>query len=124
MPRRRFTASQANEIAETKYFRLRAGDDHKFIAVWAVVVDGRVLVRPWNDKPTGWYREFLKTGSGAVKIGTQEVAVHAKPVRGGKLLDAMDAAYARKYTTKPNDAYVKGFATPARRATTLELTPA
>ncbi|HMC54017.1 MAG TPA: DUF2255 family protein [Gemmatimonadaceae bacterium] len=124
MPRRRFTASQASEIAETKYFRLRAGDDHKFIAVWAVVVDGRVLVRPWNDKPAGWYREFLKTGSGAVKIGMQEVAVHARPVTGEKLLDAMDAAYARKYTTKPNNPYVKGFATRARRATTLELTPA
>jgi len=37
--------------------------------------------------------------------------------------DAIDAAHAAKYTTKANQKYVKGFATPKRRATTLELLP-
>src|SRR4051812_43870116 len=120
----KFASKAAAQIAETKYFYLRAGEDHKFIAVWVVVVDGRVLVRSWNDKQSGWYRAFLRDKRGAIRIGTREIAVRALPVRSEKLLDAMDAAYAAKYTTKPNAKYVTGFATPARRANTLELTPA
>jgi hypothetical protein len=44
-------------------------------------------------------------------------------VRGEKLLDRMDVAYAEKYTTKANRKYVKGFATAKRRACSLELLP-
>jgi hypothetical protein len=123
MPKR-FDAATTSRISETKYFYLRAGDDHRFTAVWVVVVDGHVLVRPWNDKPGGWYRAFLKTKRGAVKLGKEEVPIRASRVRAKAIVDAMDAAYAAKYTTKPNLPYVKGFATPERRANTLELTPA
>ena len=111
-------------IAKTKYFYVRGGDSHRFIAIWVVVVGNKVLVRSWNDKPGGWYRAFLAEKTGHVRIGTREVAVRARRVRGKRLLDAMDAAYAAKYETAANLKYVKGFATPRRRATTLELTPA
>ena len=123
MPSKRFPARTVAAIRDTKYFRLRAGDAHRFTAVWVVVVDGRVLVRPWNDKPTGWYREFLASKRGAIQVGEKEVPVRATPVRSQKVLDAMDAGYAAKYTTKPNRQYVEGFATEQRRATTLELIP-
>ena len=56
---KRFSSSDAAAIDKTKYFYIRAGDDHRFIGIWVVVVDGRVLVRPWNDKAGGWYRAFL-----------------------------------------------------------------
>ena len=120
---RKFTAAAVRTIEATKYFYLRAGNAHDFIAVWAVVVDGRVMVRPWNDRARGWYREFLADRRGHVRIGRREVPVRARRVTGARLLDAMDAAYAAKYVTKANLKYVKGFATAKRRATTLELLP-
>jgi hypothetical protein len=117
----RFTAAQLAAIDKTGYFYIRAGSEHRFIPIWVVVVDGRVLVRPWNNRKTGWYRTFLEERNGAVRIGNKEVPVRSHRVRGKKLNDAMDRAYAAKYTTKANQKYVKGFATPKRRATTLAL---
>jgi hypothetical protein len=103
--------------------KIRAGD-HRYIYIWVVVVDGRVLVRPWNDKAKGWYRAFLADPNGSIQLGTKDVRVRARPVRSVKLNDATDAAYGQKYTTKANQKYVRGFATAKRKATTLELLPA
>ena len=121
---RHFSSSVLVGLNATKYFYIRAGDAHRFIAIWVVVVGSRVLVRSWNDKPGGWYRAFVAERTGHIRVGTREVPVRARPVRGKRLLDAMDAAYAAKYQTPANLKYVKGFATPRRRATTLELVPA
>ena len=121
---KRFGAAALRAIDATKYFRLRSGPEHRYIAVWVVVVDGRVFVRPWNDRPTGWYRAFLAEPRGTALIGDRDVPVRARRARGEKLNDAVDRAYALKYTTKANLTYVKGFATAERRATTLELLPA
>jgi hypothetical protein len=112
------------KIDAIKYLYLRAGDEHGFIPVWVVVVDGRVLVRSWNDKPTGWFRAFLREPRGAVRIGDREMPVRAAPVKDAAILDAMEDAYAAKYATKANFKYVKGFRSPKRRATTMELRPA
>jgi len=120
---KRFSPARVAAIDKIKYFYIRAGDDHRFVPIWVVVVDGRVLVRPWNDKPGGWYRAFLKNPRGAIKIGATEVPVRAMRVRSAKLSDAVDAAYGEKYTTKANQKYVKGFATAKRKATTTELVP-
>lgn len=117
---KRFAPRAAAEIAAIKYFRIRAGDEHKFIAVWVVVVDGRVCVRSWNDKPTGWYRAFLREKTGAVQIGKREVPVRAVPVRSARLREAMDAAYSVKYTSKANRPYVLGF---RNRTATMEFVP-
>lgn len=119
----KFSMMDMVRVDGIKYFRLRAGEEHRFIAVWVVVVDGRIFVRPWYDKKEGWYRAFLKQKKGAIQVDAREFAVRARPVRGAKINDAIDAAYAAKYTTKSNKPYVKGFATAKRRATTLELIP-
>jgi hypothetical protein len=119
-----FSAAALAEIDRTKYFYIRAGAEHRFIPIWVVVVDGRVLVRPWNDKAGGWYRAFQEDAHGAIRVGTKEVPVRARKVRGTKLIGQMDAGYAAKYTTKANEKYVKGFATKKRQATTMELIPA
>ena len=118
-----FSSSAAVAIDATKYLYIRAGNDHRFIPIWVVVADGRVFVRPWNDRAGGWYRTFLRDKHGAIKVNDKEVAVRAKPAKGAKLNDAVDQAYAAKYTTKANQKYVTGFATAKRRATTLELVP-
>lgn len=89
-----------------------------------MVVDGRVIVRSWNDKTDGWYRAFLLHPRGAVRLGEKEVPVRAVRLRGVRLNDGADAAYASKYTTKANAKYVQGFKLQRRKATTLELVPA
>jgi hypothetical protein len=120
----RFSSTRLTDIDATKYLYLRAGDTHRFIPVWVVVVGGRVLVRSWNDKPDGWYRAFRRERAGAIRLGEREIAVRAVPVRGLRLNAAAERAYGEKYTTRANRPYVRGFATERRRAHTLELQPA
>jgi hypothetical protein len=102
---------------------IRAGD-HRFIHIWVVVVQNRVVVRSWNDKPGGWYRAFLAQPLGHVRIDEHEVPVHAVPIRSARLNDGADEAFALKYTTKANRKYVEGFKLARRKTTTLELVPA
>jgi hypothetical protein len=102
---------------------IRAGD-HRFIPIWVVVVERRVIVRSWNDKPSGWYRAFLSQPRGHVQIDDREVPIRAVPVRSKKLNDAADNAYVAKYTRKANARYVKGLAMAERKVNTLELIPA
>jgi hypothetical protein len=118
---KRFVPAAADAIGQIKYLYIRAGDDHRFVPIWVVVLEGSVLVRPWNNKPKGWYRAFLENPRGAIQVDGREMRVRAVPVKSVKLNDAMDAAYGEKYTTKPNQKYVKGFATAKRRGTTLQL---
>jgi hypothetical protein len=56
-------------------------------------------------------------------VSTGEVRIRAVPLRSKRLNDAADDAYGAKYTTKANEKYVKGFRTPGRKVTTLELVP-
>ena len=120
---RKFAPGVAAQIDATKYLYVRSGDVHRFIAVWVVLVDGRAIVRSWNDKPTGWYRAFRETPEGAIRLDGEVVPVTARPVRSAKLIALADKAYAAKFTTKANLQYVKGFATNQRRKHTLELIP-
>ncbi len=119
-----FSPTQLLALDATKYLYIRAGAEHRFVFIWVTVVDGRVLVRSWNNKAKGWYRAFLAEKTGAIRIEGTDVTIRARPVRSAKLLDAMDVAYAGKYTTEANLKYVKGFATTKRRTATLELLPA
>jgi len=119
----RFPAKQAAAIDAVKYLGIRSGAEHRFIAVWVVVVNGRVLVRSWNDKPTGWYRAFLQEPDGQIQVGERTVRVRARKVRGERLLDAMEDAYRDKYPTPGSRIFVVGFRRARRRAATLELLP-
>jgi hypothetical protein len=119
MPRR-FPPTTLTRFAATKYLYIRSGG-HRFIPIWVVVIDGRVIVRSWNDKPDGWYRAFLSHPSGAVRIDDDEVPIRAMRIRSSRLNDAADGAFASKYTTKANLKYVEGFRDAKRKATTLEL---
>ena len=119
---KRFSKARAKDIDEIKYLKIRSGD-HRFIHVWVVVVDGRVCVRSWNDKPTGWYRAFRKEPRGEIVIGEREVPVRGMPVRSATLNDAIDAAYAVKYTSNANKKYTDGFKSAKRKAATMELVP-
>jgi hypothetical protein len=107
-----------------KILGVRAGTEHRFTGVWVVVVKGRVFVRSWNDKPTGWYRAFVEQPLGVIQApGGREIRVRAKKVRGERLLDAIDEAYGEKYNTPASLKWVRGFAQARRRATTMEFVP-
>jgi hypothetical protein len=119
-----FTKPALALLDAAKILGVRAGSQpHRFIAVWVVVLNGRVFVRTWNDKPGGWYRAFLGDPVGAVQAGERVLRVRARKTRGDRLLAAIDDAYAAKYTTPGARKYVRGFRTPTRRVRTLELLP-
>jgi len=100
---------------------VRAGSEHRFTGVWVVVVEGRVFVRSWNDKPTGWFRAFRQEPNGTIQVGGREVRVRGRVPRSARLRDAVTAAFGEKYPTKGSRKWVEGFAEPARVLTTLEF---
>ena len=103
---------------------MRSGTEHRFTGVWVVVVEDRVFVRSWNDKPRGWYRAFMAEPRGSLTVGDRELRIRARPVRSERLRHEILEAYAEKYPTKASEKWVRGFAEPAREATTVELLPA
>jgi hypothetical protein len=50
--------------------------------------------------------------------------VRARLVRGERILDAVEDAYARKYHTPASMKWVRGFRTKRRRNATIEFLPA
>jgi hypothetical protein len=120
---RRFPAPLRRAFEEAKILGVRAGREHRYTGVGVVVVDRRVFVRSWNDKPTGWYRAFRSEPRGSVQVAGREVAVRARPTRSERLRAAVSRALAAKYPTKASQKWVRGFAEPRRVLTTLELVP-
>ena len=122
-PARRLPRSVAAAVDSTKYLGVRAGarSDHRFIAIWPVVIDGRVFGRSWTIKPGGWYRTFVDDPLGAIQVGTRVVRIRALRVRSARILDAIERAYAEKYSTPGSRKYVRGFRTARRRAATVEF---
>lgn len=105
--------------------RIRAGNGtHRDIGIWVVVVDRRVFVRSWTVKPGGWYSTLLEEPRGIIKVDGAEIPFRAIRTRSERLKDAVDRAYAAKYTTSASLKYVKGLKVPKRRDTTTELVPA
>lgn len=110
-------------IDGSKIIGIRAGarSDHRFIGIWAVVVDGRVFARSWTMKPGGWYRTFLEDPIGTLQVGERQVRIRALPARGERIRGAVERAYASKYDTPGSLKYVRGFRSPRRRETTMEF---
>src|SRR5437667_12480828 len=90
---RRFSGPALEEFAQAKILGVRAGTDHRYTGVWVVVVRGRVFVRSWNDKPTGWFRAFRKQSTGMLQVGGLEIPVRAKQVRAAQIRDAVTVAF-------------------------------
>ena len=118
-----FPDATVEALRAAKILGVRAGKEHRYTGVWVVVVDDRVFVRSWYDKPTGWFRAFKKEPTGTIQAGKLEIPVRGKPVRSTRLRDAVTVAFGEKYNTKGSQVWVKGFAEPARLLTTLEFVP-
>jgi hypothetical protein len=122
--KRRFDTDILAAIRDGKALHIRAGTvPHRFIGIWAVVVEGRVFVRSWSLKPRSWYRTFLKEPRGAVQVAGREMPVRAARTRGERLKDAVDRAYLEKYNSAGFLKYARDLGRPKSRATTTELVP-
>jgi hypothetical protein len=124
-PRKRaFSRKVVDAIHDGKMLAIRAGSEpHRFIGIWAVVVEGRVFVRSWSLKPRSWYRTFLEEPRGAVNVDGKEIEVRAIQTRSERLLDAVDRAYLEKYNTPGSIKYARDLGRAKSRATTTELAP-
>ena len=118
-----FADDQLEALRKAKILGVRSGTAHRYTGVWVVVVDDRVFVRSWYDKPTGWFRAFKREPSGTIQVGDVEIPVRGKPVRSARIRNAVTVAYAEKYPTKGSQIWVEGFAEPERLLTTLEFVP-
>lgn len=125
MAPRRFSSRVLAAIDEAKILGIRAGarSDHRFTGVWPIVVNGRVFARSWTLKSGGWYRAFLDDPVGAIQVGEREIRVRVRPVRGERIRDAVEEAYAEKYPTPGSAKYVRGFRAKRRREATIEFLP-
>jgi hypothetical protein len=119
-----FPDTVIDAIDKSKTLGVRSGTEHRYTGVWVVVVNNRVFVRSWNDKPTGWFRAFKKEATGTIQIGDLEVSVRAKLVRSARIRDAVTLALGEKYDTRGSLKWVEGFAEPSRVLTTLEFVAA
>src|SRR5512136_1527098 len=91
-----------------KIMRIKAGTEpHRFIGIWAVVVEDRVFVRSWSLKPRSWYRAFLEDPRGVIQVGAYEIGVRAVRTRSERLKDAVDRAYLKKYSTPGSIKFAK-----------------
>jgi hypothetical protein len=120
---RHFPGPDLETLEKLEILGVRSGSKHRYTGVWVVVVERRVFVRSWNDKPTGWYRAFLHEPLGSISLGASERAVRASRVRSERLRRAVSEAYALKYDTRASEKWVRGFAEEEREAVTLELLP-
>lgn len=123
-PTRRFSKSIVDAIDRSKRLGIRAGrGPHRFIGIWAVVVEGRVFVRSWSLRPRSWYRTFLHDPQGMIQVADRGIPVRARRTRSERLRDAVDQAYLDKYNTPAARKYAVDLGRPKSRATTTELVP-
>ena len=122
--KRRFPAGVVAAIRDGQILGLRAGSaPHRFIGIWAVVVEGRVFVRSWSLKPRSWYRTFLREPRGVIQVGQRRIRVRAVRTRSERLKSAVDRAYLEKYNTPGAIKFARDLGGAKSRATTTELVP-
>jgi hypothetical protein len=124
-PGGRFSKQVIETIRDGPILGIRAGrQPHRFIGIWAVVVENRVFVRSWSLKPRSWYRTFLEDPHGTIDVDGREIKVRAVQTRSERLKDAVDRAYLEKYNTPGALKYAKDLGRAKSRNTTTELVKA
>lgn len=120
----RFASAVVDSIRDGKILGICAGTKpHRFIGIWAVVVERRVFVRSWSLKPRSWYRTFLEEPRGTINVEGREIPVRAIQTRSERLKKAVDQAYLEKYNTPGSIKYAQDLGRAKSRATTTELVP-
>lgn len=119
-----FSADIVTAIQKGMIIGIRAGTNpHRFIGLWAVVVERRVFVRSWSLKPGGWHKTFLEEPQGVIQVARREIPVRAIQTRCGRLKDEADRAYLKKYHTPGSIKFARDLGSAKSRSTTTELVP-
>ena len=111
------------ELAGAKILGVRAGTEHRYTGVWVVVVEGRVFVRSWNDKPTGWYRAFQAQPLGSIQLAGREIAIRQATAGRSTAGRGHPGLRGEVRHEGVGEVGARLFAEPHRSATTLELLP-
>ena len=122
--KRRFPGEVLAAIRDGKILGIRAGTQpHRFIGIWAVVVQRRVFVRSWSLKPRSWWRTLLEEPRGIVQAAGRTIPVRAIQTRSERLKEAIDRAYLEKYHTPGSLKFARDLGRARSRGTTTELVP-
>ena len=122
--KRGFSANVLAAIRDGQVIGIRAGlEPHRVIAIWAVVVRGRVFVRSWSLKDRSWFRTFVEDPRGIITVNDREIPVRAVLTRSERLKDEVSRAYLEKYHTPGSLKFARDLGRPKSRATTTELVP-
>jgi hypothetical protein len=100
------------------------GTVKRWTPIWLVVVDGRVYVRTWHRRDTGWFGRAVGSHSARVRVPGLEVAVQVAEVGSGDavLRATVDAAYRSRYLSYGAGA-VEPMVADAAADATLRLDP-
>jgi hypothetical protein len=96
-----WTPDHLKAIAETDDFhiapyRADGNTPGTLTWIWSVVVDDAVFVRAYNGTSSRWYRSAQEQRAGRITAGGLDLEVELTPI-GREQVDAIDAAYSRKY---------------------------
>jgi len=72
-----FADDVVEALSRAKILGVRAGTEHRYTGIWVVVIDGRVFVRSWNDKPTGWSARSGSNQAGRFKSANSKFLFEA-----------------------------------------------
>lgn len=100
------------------------GTFRRWVPIWVVCVGGRVYVRTWYRRDSGWFAHVLDSRRARVRVPGLETDVSIEDVgaSGPKLRTHLDDAYREKYLHSGRDA-VERMVTPDAAAATLQLIP-
>jgi hypothetical protein len=87
--------------------------------IWSVVVDGRLFVRAYNGRPSGWYQSAMTQHAGQITAAGRTIDVTFKPADPA-LQDRIDDAYRAKYA---GDFYLGSMISKRAQAAAVEVTP-
>ena len=100
------------------------GTLRRWTPIWAVCAGGRVYVRTWHRRDTGWFGRAVGSGRARVRVPGVETDVAVEDVGAGstELRADLDAAYRAKYG-RYGPGSVDRMVAPDAAATTLRLVP-
>ncbi len=120
----RFDKQTLAAIDKAQIIGIKAGrGNHRFIGIWAVVVEGRVFVRSWSLKERSWWRTFLEDPYGAITVDGTEIVVRAVRTRSERLQGLISKAYLAKYKSPGSIKYARDLGRAKSRGTTTEVVP-
>jgi len=117
-----WTAGELDLIGRARELEVAAerrdGTHRPWTPIWVVVVDGRVYVRTWGRRGTGWYGAAVASGRARVRVPGLTADAAVVDV-GATAPDGVTAAYRAKYGGPGADSVVA----PAAVGSTLRLDP-